>query len=178
MAKRDLVKVAISVTTLDPKLARVMEPRAATPARRLGALRELVKAGVPASALVAPVIPAINDAEIERILEAIAETGVRHAGYVLLRLPLELKDLFREWLIENFPDRYRHVINLIRETRGGKDYDSSWGKRQTGSGPIAWMIGRRFEVACERLGFNSTSVKTTTEHFKPPRPSAEQLDLF
>jgi DNA repair photolyase len=178
MAKRDLVKVAISVTTLDSKLARVMEPRASTPLRRLGTLRELVKAGVPASALVAPVIPAINDAEIERILEAIAETGVRHAGYVLLRLPLELKDLFREWLIENFPDRYRHVINLIRETRGGKDYDSTWGKRQTGSGPIAWMIGRRFEVACERLGFNLTSVKLTTEHFRPPQPSAEQLDLF
>jgi len=178
MAKRDLVKVAISVTTLDPKLARVMEPRASTPPRRLGALRELVKAGVPASALVAPVIPAINDAEIERILEAVAETGVRHAGYVLLRLPLELKDLFRQWLIENFPDRYRHVINLIRETHGGKDYDSSWGKRMTGSGPIAWMIGRRFEVASERLGFNLTSVKTTTEHFRPPRPAAEQLDLF
>ena len=178
MAKRDLVKVAISVTTLDSKLARVMEPRASTPPRRLGTLRELVKAGVPASALVAPVIPAINDAEIERILEAIAETGVRHAGYVLLRLPLELKDLFREWLIENFPDRYRHVINLIRETRGGKDYDSTWGKRQTGSGPIAWMIGRRFEVACERLGFNLTSVKLTTEHFQSPPPSAEQLDLF
>jgi DNA repair photolyase len=178
MAKRDLVKVAISVTTLDLKLARVMEPRASTPPRRLGALRELVKAGVPASALVAPIIPAINDAEIERILEAAAETGVRHAGYVLLRLPLELKDLFREWLIENFPDRYRHVINLIRETRGGKDYDSTFGKRQTGTGPIAWMIGRRFEVACERLGFNSTSVKMTTEHFRPPRPSAEQLDLF
>jgi DNA repair photolyase len=178
MAKRDLIKVAISVTTLDPKLARVMEPRASTPPRRLDALRELVKAGVPASAMVAPVIPAINDAEIERILEAIAETGVRHAGYVLLRLPLELKDLFREWLIENFPDRYRHVINLIRETRGGKDYDSTFGKRMTGSGPIAWMIGRRFEVACERLGFNSTSVKTTTAHFRSPRPSAEQLDLF
>src|SRR5690242_1442754 len=178
MAKRDLVKVAMSVTTLDPKLARVMEPRASTPPRRLDALRQLVKAGVPASALVAPVIPAINDAEIERILEALAEAGVRHAGYVLLRLPLELKDLFREWLIENFPDRYRHVINLIRETRGGKDYDSTWGKRQTGSGPIAWMIGRRFEVACERLGFNLTSVKTTTEHFRPPRPAADQLDLF
>jgi DNA repair photolyase len=178
MAKRDLVKVALSVTTLDPKLARVMEPRASTPARRLGALRELVKAGVPASALVAPVIPAINDAEIERILEAIAETGARHAGYVLLRLPLEIKDLFREWLIENFPDRYRHVINLIRETRGGKDYDSTWGKRMTGSGPIAWMIGRRFEVACERLGFNTTSVKTTTEHFRLPKPPSEQLALF
>src|SRR5689334_4741281 len=178
MAKRDLVKVAMSVTTLDPKLARVMEPRASTPPRRLDALRQLVKAGVPASALVAPVIPAINDAEIERILEALAEAGVRHAGYVLLRLPLELKDLFREWLIENFPDRYRHVINLIRDTRGGKDYDSSWGKRMTGSGPIAWMIGRRFEVACERLGFNSTTFKTTTAHFRPPQPSAKQLDLF
>jgi len=178
MAKRDLVKVAMSVTTLDPKLARAMEPRAATPPRRLGALRELIKAGVPASALVAPVIPAINDAEIERILEAIAETGVRHAGYVLLRLPLEIKDLFREWLMENFPDRYRHLINLIRQTRGGKDYDSTWGKRMTGSGPIAWMIGRRFEVACERLGFNLTSVKTTTQHFVPPRPPSEQLALF
>ena len=178
MAKRDLVKVAMSVTTLDPKLARAMEPRAATPPRRLGALRELIKAGVPASALVAPVIPAINDAEIERILEAIAETGVRHAGYVLLRLPLEIKDLFREWLMENFPDRYRHVINLIRQTRGGKDYDSTWGKRMTGSGPIAWMIGRRFEVACERLGINLTSLKTTTQHFVPPRPPSEQLALF
>jgi DNA repair photolyase len=178
MAKRNLVKVAISVTTLDAKLARVMEPRASTPPRRLEALRELVKAGVPASTLVAPVIPALNDAEIERILEAVAETGVRHAGYVLLRLPLELRDLFREWLIENFPDRYRHVIGLIRQTRGGKDYDSTWGKRMTGSGPIAWMIGRRFEVACERLGFNSTSVKTTTAHFQKPQPEAAQLDLF
>jgi DNA repair photolyase len=178
MAKRDLVKVAISVTTLDPKLARVMEPRASTPPRRLDALRELVKAGVPTSTLVAPVIPALNDAEIERILEAVAETGVHNAGYVLLRLPLELRDLFREWLIENFPDRYRHVISLIRQTRGGKDYDSAWGKRMTGSGPIAWMIGRRFEVACERLGFNLTSAKTTTAHFQKPRPASEQLDLF
>jgi DNA repair photolyase len=178
MAKRDLVKVAISVTTLDPKLARVMEPRASTPPRRLEALRQLVKSGVPTSTLVAPVIPALNDAEIERILEAVAETGVRNAGYVLLRLPLELRDLFREWLIENFPDRYRHVISLIRQTRGGKDYDSTWGKRMTGSGPIAWMIGRRFEVACERLGFNLTSVKTTTAHFQKPRPASEQLDLF
>src|SRR5579871_6910174 len=178
MARRDLVKVAISVTTLDPKLARVMEPRAATPSRRLDALKQLAGAGVPSSAMVAPIIPALNDAEIERILEAVAEAGVRHAGYVLLRLPLELRDLFREWLIENFPDRYRHVIKLIRETRGGKDYDSTFGKRMTGSGPIAWMIGRRFEVACERLGFNKTSVRTTTEHFQRPRPAAQQLDLF
>jgi DNA repair photolyase len=178
MAQRNLVKVALSVTTLDPKLARVMEPRAATPSRRLDTLRQLVKAGVPASVLVAPVIPAINDAEIERILEAVAETGVRHAGYVLLRLPLELRDLFREWLTENFPDRVEHVFKLVRDTRGGKDYDPAWGKRMTGSGPIAWMIGRRFEVACERLGFNAASHKITTEHFRPPRPAAAQMDLF
>ncbi|HEY1982191.1 MAG TPA: PA0069 family radical SAM protein [Xanthobacteraceae bacterium] len=178
MAKRDLVKVAMSVTTLDPKLARVMEPRASTPPRRLEALRQLVKAGVPASTLVAPVIPAINDAEIERILDAVAETGVRNAGYVLLRLPLEIRDLFHEWLKENFPDRAEHVFKLVRDTRGGKDYDSTWGKRMTGSGPVAWMIGRRFEVACERLGFNKTSVKTTVEHFRHPRPASAQLDLF
>jgi DNA repair photolyase len=178
MAKRDLVKVAISVTTLDVKLARTMEPRASTPPRRLEALRQLVKAGVPASTLVAPVIPALNDAEIERILDAVAATGVRHAGYVLLRLPLEVRDLFREWLVANFPDRYRHVFKLIRDMRGGKDYDSTFGTRMTGKGPIAWMIGRRFEIACKRLGFNVTSVKTTTEHFRPPPPSAEQLSLF
>jgi DNA repair photolyase len=178
MAKRDLVKVAISVTTLDAKLARTMEPRASTPQRRLDALRQLVKAGVPASTLVAPVIPAINDAEIERILDAVAATGVRHAGYVLLRLPLEVRDLFREWLMANFPDRHRHVFKLIRDTRSGKDYDSTFGTRMTGKGPIAWMIGRRFEVACERLGLNATSVKTTTEHFRPPLPASEQLSLF
>ncbi len=178
MAKRDLVKVALSVTTLDPKLARVMEPRAATPARRLDTLRQLAKAGVPTAAMVAPVIPAINDAEIERILEAVAAAGVRHAGYVLLRLPLEIRDLFSEWLKENFPDRHDHVFKLVRDTRGGKDYDSTWGKRQTGTGPVAWMIGRRFEVACERLGFNTTHRKITTEHFQPPRPASRQLDLF
>src|ERR1700733_1751293 len=178
MAERKLAKVALSVTTLDAKLARSMEPRASTPPRRLDALRQLAAAGIPTSTLVAPVIPAINDAELERILEAVAETGVRHAGYVLLRLPLELRDLFKEWLTENFPDRVTHVFKLIRDTRGGKDYDSTWGKRMTGSGPVAWMIGRRFEVACERLGFNLTSVKTTTEHFRPPRPKSEQLSLF
>lgn len=178
MAARDLVKVAVSVTSLEAKLARVMEPRASTPPRRLETLRQLVKAGVPASVMVAPVIPALNDAEIERILEAVAATGVRQAGYVLLRLPLEVRDLFREWLMENYPDRYRHVFKLIRDTRGGKDYDSTFGRRMTGAGPIAWMIGRRFEIACARLGFNKTQVKTTTEHFRPPRPPTQQLDLF
>jgi DNA repair photolyase len=178
MAERNLVKVAISVTTLDAKLARTMEPRASTPPRRLDALRQLVKAGVPAAVMVAPVIPALNDAEIERILDAVAATGVRHAGYVMLRLPLELRDLFSEWLTENFPDRHDHVFKLIRDMRGGKDYDSTFGKRMTGTGPIAWMIGRRFEVACERLGFNKTKRQITTEHFRRPRPASEQLSLF
>src|SRR6266851_256649 len=178
LAQRNLVKVALSVTTLDPKLARVMEPRAATPARRLDALRQLAAAGVPASVMVAPVIPALNDSEIERILDAAAAIGVKEAGYVLLRLPLEVRDLFREWLMANFPDRYRHVFKLIRETRGGKDYDSSFGKRMTGGGPVAWMIGRRFELACEKLGLNKTRTKLTTEHFKPPRSGPQQLTLF
>jgi DNA repair photolyase len=178
MAARNLVKVALSVTTLDPKLARVMEPRAATPARRLDALRQLAAAGVPASVMVAPVIPALNDAEIERILDSAAAIGVKEAGYVLLRLPLEVRDLFREWLMANFPDRYRHVFKLIRDTRGGKDYDSTFGKRMTGGGPVAWMIGRRFELACVKLGINKSRTKLTTEHFRPPHSGPQQLDLF
>ena len=178
MAKRNLAKVALSVTTLDPKLARIMEPRAATPQRRLDALRQLSEAGVPTSVMVAPVIPAINDAEIERILDTAAALGVRGAGYVLLRLPLEVRDLFKEWLMTNFPDRYRHVFKLVRETRGGRDYDSQWGKRMTGGGPYAWMIGRRFETACERLGLNTDRAKLTTEHFAPPRKTSDQLSLF
>ncbi len=116
------------MTTLDPKLARTMEPRAATPARRLEALRQLSEAGMPTSVMVAPMIPAINDAEIERILDAAAAAGVKGAGYVLLRLPLEVRDLFREWLMANFPDRFRHVFKLIREMRGGKDYNSDLGQ--------------------------------------------------
>jgi DNA repair photolyase len=178
MARRNLAKVALSVTTLDPKLARVMEPRAATPPKRLDALRQLTDAGIPTSVMVAPVIPAINDAEIERILDAAAAIGVKGAGYVLLRLPLEVRDLFREWLMANFPDRYRHVFKLIRETRGGKDYDSTWGKRQTGGGPVAWMIGRRFEVVCQKLGLNQSKTQLSTAHFVPPRGEAAQLNLF
>jgi len=178
MAKRNLAKVALSVTTLDPKLARVMEPRAATPQRRLDALRQLSEAGVPTSVMIAPIIPAINDAEIERILDAASALGVKEAGYVLLRLPLEVRDLFREWLLANFPDRYRHVFKLVRDMRGGKDYDSTFGKRMTGAGPIAWMIGRRFEAACEKLNLNTTRTKLSTEHFSAPRREPSQLSLF
>src|SRR5262252_843384 len=177
MAKRNLAKVAISVTTLDPKLARTMEPRASTPARRLEALRHLAAAGVPTTAMVAPVIPALNDSEIERILDAAAHTGAKEASYVLLRLPLEVRDLFREWLLANYPDRYRHVFTLIRDMRGSKDYDSQWGVRMTGTGPIAWMIGRRFDIACEKLGLNKKRVKVTTEHFARPKRDGDQLAL-
>jgi len=178
MARRNLVKVALSVTSLDGKLARTMEPRAATPARRLEAIRRLSEAGVPTSVMVAPVVPAINDMEIERILDAAAAAGAKEAGYVLLRLPLEVRDLFREWVMENFPDRHKHVFKLIRDMRGGKDYDAKWGERMTGSGPIAWMIGRRFEAATERLGLNRRKLRLTTEHFAPTRKRPQQLALF
>jgi DNA repair photolyase len=178
MAKRQLAKVAISVTTLDPKLARTMEPRAATPTKRLEALRQLSDAGIPTTVMVAPIIPALNDSEIERILDAAAHAGVKEASYVLLRLPLEVRDLFREWLMANYPDRYRHVFTLIREMRGGKDYDSQWGTRMKGTGPLAWMIGRRFEMACERLGINKRRSKLTTDHFRKPSVSDRQLELF
>src|SRR6188472_1542237 len=178
MAERNLAKVALSVTTLDATLARKMEPRAATPMRRLETLRRLAQAGVPTTVMVAPVIPALNDMEIERILEAARTAGVKEAGYVLLRLPLEVRDLFREWLIANYPDRHRHVFKLVRDMRGGKDYDSTWGTRMKGAGPYAWMIGRRFEMACEKLGLNVSRVQLTTEHFRKPKPDTEQLSLF
>jgi DNA repair photolyase len=180
MARRKLVKVALSVTTLDPGLARVMEPRAATPQRRLNALRELSAAGIPTAVMVAPIIPAINDPEIERILDAAKAAGVGGAGYVLLRLPLEVRDLFKEWLTANFPDRAARVFSLIRQTRGGKDYDPEWGKRMSGGGPYAWMIGRRFEQACERLGLNARKVMLATDLFSPEllRKESRQLGLF
>ena len=180
MAKRNLVKVALSVTTIDPGLARVMEPRAATPQRRLNTLRELSAAGIPTTVMVAPVIPAINDDEIERILDAAKAAGCTSAGYVLLRLPLEVRDIFKEWLMANFPDRYRHVLSLIRQTRGGKDYDAQWTTRMKGGGPIAWLIGRRVEQACERLGLNAVKKRLTTELFTPPlqQQKAAQLSLF
>ncbi len=178
MASRGLAKVALSVTTMDAELARKMEPRAATPMRRLETLRRLSAAGVPTSVMVAPVIPALNDMEIERILDAAHSAGVREAGYVLLRLPLEIGGLFREWLMENYPHREEHVFKLIRDMRGGKDYDSKWFERQKGRGPYAWMIGRRFEMACERLGLNETKSRLTTEHFRRPRPDSAQLRLF
>jgi DNA repair photolyase len=178
MAERNLVKVALSVTTLDPELARKMEPRAATPMRRLETLRRLSQAGVPTTVMVAPIIPAINDMDIERILEAAKMAGVKEAGYVLLRLPLEVRDLFQEWVRNNYPDRADKVIKIIRETQGGKDYDSKWFTRQRGTGPYAWLIGRRFQMAAEKLGFNERRLSLDTSRFTPPRPGQDQLQLF
>src|SRR5829696_3859800 len=178
MAERQLAKVAISITTLDPKLARKMEPRAASPAKRLETIRKLTEAGIPVSVLVAPIIPAINDHEIEAILKACSEAGAQEAGYVLLRLPHDLKDLMRDWLVEHYPDKLKHVFSLLQEARGGKDYDAQWGVRQTGIGPFAWMIGRRFETAAERLGLNKRSLKLRTDLFKPPVKETGQLSLF
>jgi DNA repair photolyase len=178
MAARGLAKVAISVTTLDGKLARSLEPRAAAPARRLEAIKELAAAGIPVTVLVAPVIPAINDHEIEAILSAAWQAGAREAGYVLLRLPLEVRDLFREWLLANRPGKLRHVMSLVQSTRGGKDYDSRYGQRQTGTGPFAWTVGRRFEMAASRLGYNARRTKLRTDLFRGRLGPAGQLSLF
>jgi DNA repair photolyase len=178
MAERNLAKVALSVTTLDATLARTMEPRAATPMRRMETLRRLSQAGVPTTVMIAPIIPAINDMDIERILDAAKLAGVKEAGYVLLRLPLEVKDIFKEWLKANYPERAAKVMKIIRETRGGKEYDSTWGLRQKGTGPYAWLIGRRFEIACEKLGLNTGRQALTTKLFRPPMPNSSQLNLF
>ena len=178
MAERGLVKVALSVTTLDRVLARAMEPRASTPDKRLETLQRLVDAGVPASVMVAPVIPGLTDMEMERILERAASIGVKNAGYVLLRLPLEIGDLFTEWLKANCPDRANRVLSLMRSTRGGKLYDAKWGERMVGEGPYAWMIGRRFEVATQRLGLNQSSVDLRSDKFTPPSLPGQQLSLL
>jgi DNA repair photolyase len=178
MAKRGLVKVALSVTTLDRKLARAMEPRASTPDKRLEAAAKLVEAGIPTSVMIAPVIPGLTDMEMEQILERATAAGVTKAGYVLLRLPLEIGDLFTEWLRSNCPDRANRVLSLMRQSRGGKLYDAKWGERMVGEGPYAWMIGRRFEIAAERLGFNKQSVELRTDLFTPPVLPGQQLRLL
>jgi DNA repair photolyase len=178
LAKRGLVKVALSVTSLDHRLSRRMEPRASTPERRLDAIARLAEAGVPVGAMVAPIIPAVNDAAIESILERCAEAGAKEAGYVLLRLPLEISQLFQDWLAEEFPDKAKKVMALVRSTRGGKDYVSAWRERQVGTGPYAELIARRFEIAARRLGFNGERFRLRHDLFEPPGGKGPQLDLF
>lgn len=178
MAADGLAKVAVSITTLDRKLARKMEPRAATPDRRLEAIRQLSAAGIPVAVMVAPVVPALNDHEIESILEAAKEAGAREAGYVLLRLPLEIKDLFQEWLADAYPNRAARVTNILRSMHGGADYNSAFGHRQRGSGPYATQIAMRFKLARKRLGLDAERLLLRTDLFIPPVLRGQQLGLF
>jgi DNA repair photolyase len=178
MAERNLVKVALSVTTLDRKLCRTMEPRASAPHKRLSAIKALSEAGIPVSVMMAPIIPALNDSEIEAVLEAAADHGASEVAYVLLRLPLEVSELFRDWLLRERPHRYRHVMNLIRSMRGGKDYDAKWGERMRGRGPYAEQISRRVSLAAKRFGLNIRRKKLDTNAFVQPQKGGVQLDLF
>ena len=178
MAERGLAKVAVSVTTLDRKLARAMEPRAATPERRLEAIMRLAEAGIPAAVMTAPIIPGLNDSEIETILGAAAAAGASEAGYVFLRLPLEVSDIFRDWLNTTYPDRAGKVLSLVKDIRAGKDNDATWGRRQRGTGPVAWAIGRRFEMACRKNGLNRERMRMRTDLFTAPKPVGAQFDLF
>jgi DNA repair photolyase len=178
MASRGLVKVAMSVTTLDRRIARKMEPRAATPPKRLEAIKALSAAGVPVAVMTAPIIPAINDSEIERILAAARDAGATEAGYVLLRLPLELKELFREWLQTELPERAARTINILRSMHGGRDYTPQWRVRQRGKGPYAEQIGARFRLAAKRLGLNERNSKLRTDLFQRPVGKGDQLTLL
>lgn len=182
MAEQGLVKVFISVTTLDREVARKMEPRAPTPARRLEAIERLAAAGIPVGVMAAPIIPAVNDSEIETILSRAYAAGAREAGYVTLRLPLELREIFREWLSVHFPDKLKHTLSLVQSMHGGKDYDSQWGRRMAGSGPYAWMIGRRFEIAAKKLGYREKPTVLRNDLFQAPdvatAAAPRQLSLF
>ena len=178
MAEKGLVQVHLSLTTLDRGLARRMEPRAATPALRLGAIEALAKAGVPVGVLTAPMIPALNDMELERLLEAAAAAGATTAGYVLLRLPLEIKELFEEWLRTHVPDRADRVLRLVRDTRDGKLYDPAFGRRMRGQGPYAELLAKRFRLASHRLGLNRQRWKPELGLFRPPPRIGDQLSLL
>lgn len=178
MGRERLATAFISITTLDRDLARTMEPRAATPARRLDAIKSLADAGVPVGVGFAPVIPGLNDHELESVLEAAARAGATTAMYVTLRLPLEIKELFREWLAEARPDRAARVMSLVRQTRGGKDYDADWAQRTKGTGPVADLIAARFKAAVKRYGLDGPRHDLDTTRFAVPPRSGGQLDLF
>jgi len=168
MAQDDLVECFLSVTTLDPELARTMEPRASSPRKRLDAIEALAKAGVPVGVMTAPMIPALNDHEMEAILAEAHKRGARRACYVYLRLPLEIKDLFREWLEAHVPDRAARVMSLVRQARNGRDYDPEWGSRLTGEGPVAQLLSQRFDRACRELSLNVERFRIDTGKFKVP----------
>jgi DNA repair photolyase len=179
LARDRLVSVMLSVTSLSDEIKRSLEPRTASPEARLRVLRELAAEGIPVGVMVAPVIPAITDHEIEDILAAAREAGATCAGYVLLRLPHEVKDLFREWLSEFYPDRAKHVMSLLQQSHGGKDYDSRFGHRMRGSGPYADLLHTRFRLARRKLGLESGDERhrLNTSAFRPPAPPGGQLSL-
>jgi DNA repair photolyase len=179
LARDRLVSVMVSITSLSDDIKRTLEPRTASPLARLRVIRELSQAGVPAGVLVAPVIPAITDHELEAILEQAGEAGASSAGYVLLRLPHELKILFREWLNDHYPDRAAHVMSLINQARGGKDYDSQFGVRMKGTGAYAELLRARFDLAKRKLGLERAEVRYAldTTKFRPPAPDSPQLSL-
>jgi len=178
MGREGLASAMISITTLDRGLARAMEPRASTPAKRLEAISRLADAGCPVGVGFAPVIPGLNDHEMEAILEAAQKAGATSAMYVTLRLPLEIKDLFREWLADARPERAARVMSLIRQTRGGRDYDADWAQRMKGTGPVAELIAARFKAAIKRYGLDAPRTPLDVTQFRVPPDMRPQLDLF
>lgn len=178
MAAQQLVQVMISVTTLDNTLSRRMEPRATAPARRLKIIRALTEAGIPVGVLFAPVIPVLNDSEMEAVLSAVAEAGAISAGYIMLRLPHEVKELFQNWLQAHYPLKAEHVMNIIRNLRGGKSYSARFGERMTGTGEYATLIAQRFQLACKKVRLNQTEICFDTSLFSVPAKSGDQLTLF
>jgi DNA repair photolyase len=178
MAEKRLARVFLSVTTLDHDIARRLEPRASAPARRIEAVRTLAAAGIPVGVLVAPVVPALTDHDLEAVLEAARDAGADSAAYIILRLPLEVRDLFVDWLEANYPLRARHVLSLVQQMRDGKDNDSTFGDRMRGTGKFAELISQRFAIACRRLRLNARSLPLDTSLFAVPRPPGGQLALF
>ena len=179
MAREQLVHVFVSVNSLDNQLAAKLEPRASAPHRRISAIRTLAKAGVPVGVLVAPIIPALNDKDMEAVLAHAAEAGACRAGYTTLRLPHELKQLFREWLALHAPQRAAHVMSLVQQMNGGRDYDSNFATRMHGSGVFADLLRRRFELACRKHGFaRARELQLDTSRFVPPRKASPQAELF
>jgi len=178
MAAKGLVRVFLSVTTLDHEIARRMEPRASAPSRRIQAVRTLATSGIPVGVLVAPVVPALTDQDLEAVLEAARNAGADSAGYVILRLPLEVRDLFVDWLEANYPLRARHVLSLVQQMRDGMDNDSTFGKRMRGTGQFAELIRQRFDIACRRLQLNARDLALDTSLFAVPRRASGQLALF
>ena len=183
MARKNIVKAFVSITTLDRQLARSLEPRAASPQRRMDALRALASAGVPCGVMIGPVIPALTDKSMEHILEGAAAAGATMAGWIMLRLPNEVRPLFKEWLAHHYPQRADHVISIVRQVRGGRENDPRFGSRMSGSGNFAELIEKRFAIACRRLGLNSDDDHMNPRdgldcsRFRPPSP-AGQMKLF